>query len=337
MHDDLDRFPPARDLARRRRKYFIGVLDPCASAELSRGCPWDCSFCSAWTFYGRSYRKASPEAAAADIARIAEPNVFLVDDVAFVHPEHGLAVGRELERLRVRKQYYLETRCDVLVRNREVFEYWRRLGLRYMFLGLEALDEESLKLHRKRITPNENLRALEIARKIGFTVAVNIIADPSWDERQFAVVRDWALTVPEIVHFTVATPYPGTEIWHTESRRLTTLDYRLFDVQHAVLPTRLPLARFYEELVKTQSVLNRKHLGLAALRDTAGLAFRLALRGQTNFIRMLWKFGSVYSRDRQYSDHFKPLKYSMRPPEAHSASRPRARDLFVHLGAPSRA
>ncbi len=337
MHDDLDRFPPARDLARHRRKYFIGVLDPCASAELSRGCPWDCSFCSAWTFYGRSYRKTSPEAAAADIARIAEPNVFLVDDVAFVHPEHGLAVGRELERLRVRKQYYLETRCDVLLRHREVFEYWRRLGLRYMFLGLEALDEESLKLHRKRITPNENLRALEIAREIGFTVAVNIIADPSWDERQFAVVRDWALTVPEIVHFTVATPYPGTEIWHTESRRLTTLDYRLFDVQHAVLPTRLPLARFYEELVKTQSVLNRKHLGVAALRDTAGLAFRLALRGQTNFIRMLWKFGSVYSRDRQYSDHFKALRYSMRPPEAHGASRPRARDLFVHLGAPSRA
>jgi len=337
MHDDLDRFPPARDLARRRRKYFIGVLDPCASAELSRGCPWDCSFCSAWTFYGRTYRKTSPEAAAADIARIAEPNVFLVDDVAFVHPEHGLAVGRELERLRVRKQYYLETRCDVLLRNREVFEYWRRLGLRYMFLGLEALDEESLKLHRKRITPNENLRALEIAREIGFTVAVNIIADPSWDERQFAVVRDWALTVPEIVHFTVATPYPGTEIWHTESRRLTTLDYRLFDVQHAVLPTRLPLARFYEELVKTQSVLNRKHLGFSALRDTAGLAFRLALRGQTNFIRMLWKFGSVYSRDRQYSDHFKPLRYSMRPQEARSASRPRARDLFVHLGASSRA
>ena len=312
------------------------MLDPCASAELTRGCPWDCSFCSAWTFYGRSYRRVSPAAAAADIARISEPNVFLVDDVAFVHPEHGLAIGHELERLRVRKQYYLETRCDVLLRNREVFEYWRRLGLHYMFLGLEALDEESLKLHRKRITPNENLRALEVAREIGFTVAVNIIADPSWDERQFAVVRDWAMTVPEIVHFTVATPYPGTEIWHTESRRLTTLDYRLFDVQHAVLPTRLPLQRFYEELVKTQSVLNRKHLGVAALRTTAGLALGLALRGQTNFIRMLWKFGSVYSRDRQYSDHFKPLKYSMRPPEAPGVAPPHARDLFVHLGSPAR-
>ena len=334
MLEDLDRFPPARDLTRKRSKYFIGVLDPCASAELTRGCPWDCSFCSAWTFYGRSYRKVSPEAAAADIASIAEPNVFLVDDVAFVHPEHGLAIGRELERLGVRKQYYLETRCDVLLRSREVFEQWRRLGLYYMFLGLEALDEESLKLHRKRITPNENLQALEVARELGFVVAVNIIADPSWDERQFAVVRDWAMTVPEIVHFTVATPYPGTEIWHTESRRLTTLDYRLFDVQHAVLPTRMPLARFYEELVRTQSVLNRKHLGVAALRATAAIAARLALRGQTNFLRMLWKFNSVYSRDRQFNDHARPVKYAMRPPAAVGVERPRARDLFIHLGVP---
>ena len=291
--------------------------------------PWDCSFCSAWTFYGRSYRRASPEAAAEDLARIAEPNVFIVDDVAFIHPEHGFAIGRELEKRRVRKQYYLETRCDVLLRNHEVFEYWKRLGLHYMFLGLEALDEEALKLHRKRVTPGENFKALEVARELGFTVAVNIIADPDWDERRFAIVREWALTVPEIVHLTVATPYPGTEIWHTESRRLTSLDYRLFDVQHAVLPTRLPLKRFYEELVATQAVINRKHLGFTALREVAGLSARLALRGQTNFLKMLWKFGSVYNRDRQYSDHLRPVTYQMRPPAA-VAAKPGARDLFVH-------
>ena len=46
---------------------------------------------------------------------------------------------------------------------------------------------------------------------------------------------------------TVNMPYPGTETWHTESRRFTTRDYRLFDVQHAVLPTRLPLPQFYGE------------------------------------------------------------------------------------------
>jgi len=277
--DDLDRFLPARDLARRRRGYFIGVLDPCASAELTRGCPWDCSFCSAWTFYGRSYRRASAEAAADDIASITEPNVFPVDDVAFIHPAHGFAIGRALERRGVRKQYYLETRCDVLLRHPEVFAYWKRLGLQYMFLGVEALDEGALKLHRKRVTPTENLKALDIARTLDLAVAVNIIADPDWDEQRFAIVREWARSVPEIVHLTVATPYPGTEIWHTESRRLTSLDYRLFDVQHAVLPTRMPLRRFYEELVKTQAVINRKHLGFAALKDVSLLAAAILVAG----------------------------------------------------------
>jgi hypothetical protein len=93
-----------------------------------------------------------------------------------------------------------------------------------------------------------------VARELGLTVALNIIADRDWDEARFATVREWAVSIPEIVHLTVNTPYPGTETWLTESRKLA-LDHRLFDVQHAVLSTRLLLERFYVELVKTQAVL----------------------------------------------------------------------------------
>src|SRR5579863_3069287 len=333
----LDELLPARDLLRHRRKYFLGVLDPCASIEFSRGCPWDCSFCSAWTFYGRSYRKSSPEAIAEDMRSINEPNAFIVDDVAFVHAEDGFAIGHEIEKRKLRKSYYLETRTDVLCRNFEVFEYWRRLGLRYMFLGLEAIEESELKAHRKRSSSNTNLKALELARKLGVIVAVNLIADPSWDEQRFAAVRDWALAIPEVVHLTVATPYPGTEIWFTESRKLTTLDYRLFDIQHAVLPTRLPLQRFYQELVKTQEVLNRKFLGWGGLKKVAPIAARLALQRRTNFLRMLWKFKDICNPGRQYADHFREVRYTMRPPSLHSEARPGPDDLYVHNPRPSGA
>ena len=329
--DSLDDPLPARHLARRRDRYFIGVMDPAASIELTRGCPWDCSFCSAWTFYARSYRKLSPEAIADDMARIDEPGVFIVDDVTFIKAEDGHAIADELDRRRIRKQYYLETRTDVLVRNQEVFARWKRMGLEYMFLGIEALDEEGLRAFRKRSTPKVNLEALEVARRLGITVAINIIVDPDWDVERFEYVRAWAASVPEIVNLTVQTPYPGTETWLTESRRLTTLDYRLFDVQHAVLPTRLPLHQFYEELVKTQSVLARKHLGFAALAQTAGIAARHLLHGQTNFVRMLWKFNSVYNADRQYAEHQRPVRYSMpRPPEAPVAA-PQRQDMYVHV------
>ncbi|HEV3111870.1 MAG TPA: hopanoid C-3 methylase HpnR [Candidatus Binataceae bacterium] len=334
--DDLDRFMPARHLGRRRNKYFIGELDPCASIEFTRGCPWDCSFCSAWTFYGRSYRKSTAEAAAEDMASIKEPNVFIVDDVAFIHPEHGFAIGHELEKRNIKKRYYLETRSDVLCRNEEVFAYWRRLGLEYMFLGLEAIDEEGLKAHRKRSSTGVNSKALEVARKIGVTVAINLIADPDWDERRFEVVREWALSIPEIVHLTVATPYPGTETWFTESRKLTTRDYRLFDIQHAVLPTRLPLDKYYEELVKTQSIINRKHMGLGIIKDVAFLVAKLALQGQTNFAKMLWKFNKVYNPKRQYSDHFQEIKYQIRLPEQ-TGRRPPGDAMYIHAPKVGRA
>ena len=329
--DNLDDYPPARHLTRRRRKYFMGHLDPCASIEFTRGCPWDCNFCSAWTFYGRSYRQVSPEAAVRDLEAIREPSVFIVDDVAFIQSEHGMALADAIEQKGIRKQYYLETRSDVLIRNREVFARWAKLGLAYMFLGIEALDEEGLKAFRKRSTPDQNFEALAIARELGIRVAINIIADPAWDEQRFAHLREWALAVPEIVHVTVQTPYPGTEIWHTESRKLTTLDYRLFDVQHAVLPTTLPLRRFYEELVRTQSVIKRKHLGWAVMRKAGGRALGLALQGHTNFVKMLWKFNRVYNPDRQLSDHRRPVAYSMRPPRS-DASRASElqRRLYVH-------
>jgi len=334
MMDGIDTPRPARDLLRRRNKYFIGVLDPAASIEFTRGCPWDCSFCSAWTFYGRSYRRSSPEAAADEVASIREPGLFIVDDVAFIRPEHGDAIAAELEKRKVRKEYYLETRADVLLRNPEVFERWRRLGLNYMFMGMEALDEAGLDRFRKRVDPDQNMRALELARKLGLTVAINLIVDPQWDRKQFRLVREWALSVPEIVHLTVMTPYPRTEIWHTEARKLTTLDYRLFDIQHAVLPTTLPLAEFYRELVKTQAVIARKHLGLAALAQTAGIVGRHLLHGQTNFARMIWRFSKVYNAQRQYADHQQPVTYELPVPDQHAvAGRQERRELFIHTRA----
>jgi magnesium-protoporphyrin IX monomethyl ester (oxidative) cyclase len=328
MMHGLDEPRPARDLTAHRRRYFIGELDPCASIEFTRGCPWDCSFCSAWTFYGRSYRKATPEAAAAELASIREPNVFIVDDVAFIRPEHGDAIAAELERRRIRKQYYLETRSDVLLRNQEVFERWARLGLRYMFLGMEALDAEGLELYRKRIDPDENFRALKAARSLGINVAINLIVDPAWDAERFRMVREFALSVPEIVHLTVMTPYPGTEIWHTEARRLTTRDYRLFDIQHAVVPTTLPLGEFYRELVRTQAVINRKHLGVRNAMGAARILGGHLARGRTNFARMLFKFNTVYNPERQLADHDRLVRYEL-PRPVHAAPGDR-RQLYIH-------
>ena len=325
----LDDLLPARDLLRHRRKYYIGQLDPCASIEFSRGCPWDCTFCSAWTFYGRSYRTKTPERAVEEIEQIREPGLFILDDVAFIQAEHGMAIGEAIARKGIQKQYWLETRADVLLRNKEVFQLWSRIGLKIMFIGIEAIDEEGLKKFRKRVSSVKNFEALEFARSMGINVAINIIADPDWDRERFRVIREWCLEIPEIVNVSVNTPYPGTETWATEGRKLATRDYRLFDIQHAVLPTKLPLPEFYAELVRTQQVLNRKHLGAKQIWGTARTVARLLARGQTNFLKMLFKFNSVYDPRLQMADHARPVRYEISlPPEPRAKVDPNA--LYIH-------
>jgi hopanoid C-3 methylase HpnR len=310
----LDDVFPARDLLRKRHKYFIGVIDPCASIEFSRGCPWDCSFCSAWTFYGRKYRLVSPEKAVDDLARIEESGVFIVDDVAFINPEHGMAIGEEILRKGINKKFYLETRGDVLLKNREVFELWKRLGLEYMFVGLEAIDEAGLRKYRKRTTLDKSFEALEFARSLGIQVAVNIIADPDWDESRFEVVRQWCLESPEIVNISINTPYPGTESWIVESSRVTTVDYRLYDINHAVLPTRLPLDRFYEEFVKTQQIIKRSYMSWDALKDIGKIVIANLVRGQFNFLKSIWGFNSIYDPARLLADHEQAVCYEISIP-----------------------
>src|SRR5438477_7097704 len=330
----LDDLLPARDLLRHRRKYFIGVLDPCASIEFSRGCPWDCSFCSAWTFYGRSYRLLSPERVIEDLRRIREPGIFIVDDVAFVQERHGMALGEAVARAGIKKRYYLETRGDVLLRHKEVFRFWKQLGMAYMFLGLEAIDEDGLKKYRKRVPLGRNFEALEFARSLDVHVAINLIADPDWDHERFRIVREWCLEQPEIVNISVNTPYPGTESWVTEERRLQTRDYRLFDIQHAVLPTRLPLAEFYEELVTTQRAIYRKHIDWRDMRGVMGIAAKLLLRGQTNFVKSLLKLSGVYRTELLLADHAQRVAYEIPLPPHRAAGENQgtavSRSLYVH-------
>ena len=82
--------------------------------------------------------------------------------------------------------------------------------------------------------------------------------------------------------------------------------------------------------MKTQAVLARKHLGVAALAKTSGIIARQLVRGQANFATMIWKFNQVYNADRQYSDHLREAEYWLPEPADHPAGPPDRKDLYIH-------
>ncbi|MGH7337674.1 MAG: hypothetical protein ACREI7_08855, partial [Myxococcota bacterium] len=47
--------------------------------------------------------------------------------------------------------------------------------------------------------------------------------------------------------FSVLTPLPGTDLWETAKSHVNTHDWEMYDIVHAVLPTKLPLDEFYAQ------------------------------------------------------------------------------------------
>ncbi|MGH3157109.1 MAG: hypothetical protein ACRDNF_11100 [Streptosporangiaceae bacterium] len=173
------------------------------------------------------------------------------------------------------------------------------------------------------------MRALEAARKLDLNVAINLIVDPAWDTGQFELVRQFAESVPEIVHLSVMTPCPGTEIWHSGAAP-----------HHARLPTVRHPARGAAHHAAPEGVLLRagqdpggdqpQAPGVAGLAQAAGIAGRLLGRGQTDFLRMLWQFSRVYNGTRQYADHQRPVRYELPAPGRSRPGPPGRSDLDIH-------
>ncbi len=96
------------------------------------------------------------------------------------------------------------------------------------------------------------------------------------------------------------------------------------------MPTRLPLAEFYRELVTTQRAIYRKHLDWRQLWAASGVVARLLVRGRTNFVKSLIALNSVYSPELLLADHALPVDYQIPLPRPAAAGQSPGRALYIH-------
>ena len=71
-----------------------------------------------------------------------------------------------------------------------------------------------------------------------------------------------------------------------------------------------------------------KHLGWATLWDTAGIVGEQLMRGQTNFVKSLFRFNSVYNPAKLLADHTLQVKYEVPLPSHEAAAKPEL--IYVH-------
>jgi radical SAM superfamily enzyme YgiQ (UPF0313 family) len=216
--------------------------------ETARGCPFKCNFCSVWKFHESTFRVKSPERVVAELREIEAPNIFVTDDIFWMDVRRGEEMARQIQAAGIKKYFTVQTRTDIICKFPHLIEMWKGCGDLAIFLGLESVTDEGLAAVNKKNTASNNARAIEILKelKVGFTP--NFIVDPAWDLEDFTRLREWiTMTGAYNSGFSILTPLPGTDLWDAASRQVTTHDWEMYDIVHAVLPTKLPLPEFYAE------------------------------------------------------------------------------------------
>jgi radical SAM superfamily enzyme YgiQ (UPF0313 family) len=305
MNRELDSYPlPARHLiARYAPNYYINFRKPLALVETARGCPFKCNFCSVWKFHESTFRQKSPGRVVAELRRVEAPNVFITDDIFWMDVRRGEEMAREVMRAGIKKYFTVQTRTDIICKFPQLVEMWKGCGSLAIFLGLEAVTDEGLDAVNKKNTAQHNEEAIDILKRLGVGFTPNFIVDPAWDREDFARLRDWIDRMGAYNSgFSVLTPLPGTDLWETAQQAVTTLDWEMFDIVHAVLPTKLSLEEFYAEYSRLwRHVLEVRYRLRGKTRTYLQLAGALATRQVTwSAVRKGMNIAKVFSRPETF-------------------------------------
>ncbi|MGE0432757.1 MAG: radical SAM protein [Planctomycetota bacterium] len=250
---NLDDYPlPDRSLTARYRKHYHYLFErSVAAVRTSFGCTHHCIFCSVRVYSEGCFISRSPELVFEEIRGLDEEFVMFCDDHSFIDPERMRKLAQLLIDAGVKKRYFAYARTDSIVEHRDVFELWAKAGLSLVMTGLEAIDEKALKRAGKKTSASINEEAVRIAGELGFGLSAGFLVEPDFGREDFERIDRYVRERPSImlVEYTPLTPFPGTPLYRKERKRLLTDDLALFDLQHFVLPTRLPSRELYRLLL----------------------------------------------------------------------------------------
>jgi anaerobic magnesium-protoporphyrin IX monomethyl ester cyclase len=246
--EDLDTLPiPAYHLAKMDHPYVNLPSEGRRglAVNFSRGCLWDCTFCSESAFYRKTWRKRSPKRIADELELLKEKyhrDTFYVGDNTFnVTKEQGAGFIEEMLKRKTDQHFWLQSRADLVIRDEDLLEGYREAGVYQFMMGLEYHKESVLRDIRKRQSVEQVRKAMELLKKHKMMVMATLMIG-HWDETEEDRKVFLKFFGKYVDHFglNLITPLPGTPLFYEmkEEGRISDWDYRNYDYLHAIMPTK---------------------------------------------------------------------------------------------------
>ena len=302
---DLDTLPcPDLGLVERGRPGLFAFADShTLPIQTSRGCPYDCAFCSVTSMFGRMYRfrSAQPVVEELQSRQFTGAHVFFYDDNFTANPARAKQLLHAMIDARVKPVWSTQVNVDC-ARHAGLLELMRRAGCETVYVGLESINPRTLQLYDKTQTVQSMEAAIGAIHAAGIRVhGMFIFGSDADDVETIRRTARWAVAQKvDSAQFVILTPLPGTRVFDELDRtgRLLTRDWSLYDTHHVVFrPARMSpfelqmetlraQAHFYSPLQVARSVIHGDGFNVF-IRLYAGRHNRAWLRTHRDFLERL--------------------------------------------------
>jgi len=239
---------------------MAGRKAPYALIEGSRGCTHRCTFCTQWRHWQGMFRTKSSKRVADEMEfcyrNYGSRFIWLTDDNSSLG-KRASSLADELLQREIAEDFmwFMQLRCDDVVKNRGLLPKMRQAGLRWVLLGVESPKQSTLESFKKDITPEDAQKAVRLLRENDiFAQAMLIIGERKETAESIADLREFVNELdPDFAIFAILTPFPGTEIFDEAKRNgwIEDFNWAHYDMVHAIMPTEtLSRKEVQEELYK---------------------------------------------------------------------------------------
>ncbi len=263
---------PRRDLVRHlRHRYYYLFHQPVATMKTTWGCWYKCNFCYTWRITDGLPYSRSPESIVDELEQIEANDVYIVDDIFLINRNRLARIADLLRQRNIHKSYLVYARADFIAENEDAIAEWAGLGLKAVFVGLEAATDAELGSMDKECTVDYNRRAIAVLRKHRVDTYGSLITQPDYVEADWERLKRF-IDETKLYYLNISplTPMPGTLIWerYKDQTTVSREAHGLWDLSHMLLPTRLPLKRYYRSLlgVYAHACSNPRRAGTLSLR-----------------------------------------------------------------------
>lgn len=210
VYDEKERFPLEDMPDPRRDLYDSTKFSNFYTLQATRGCPFNCHYCSVTTFFGKSFRCRPVDEVIREIVEMKAKRIFFVDDNFVGNRKYAKELMRALIPLDLTWSGQISLN---IADDHELLELFKKSGGDFAFIGIESISKEGLADANKSWNDNHGYTTkLAKVRKAGINILGSFVF--GFDSDTKAIFRHTMEFVNDhkidACYYNILTPFPGT-------------------------------------------------------------------------------------------------------------------------------